>query len=85
MEGAAILLGVCNMPPMIQQMRHPDKGPEPGRMVAPIRNQEAGRQVCPARSRCLLPISHPAVTLLFVRRLTDAGLASSLVLIPGVS
>ena len=35
MEGAALLFRVYEMPRMIRQMGHPDKGTQPGRMVAP--------------------------------------------------
>jgi hypothetical protein len=45
MEGAATFFGVCKMPRMIQQMGHPDKGRQPGRMVAPIGIGDAWR--CP--------------------------------------
>ena len=37
MEGAAMLFRVYEVPRMIRQMGHPDKGPQPGRMVAPPR------------------------------------------------
>src|SRR5258708_30277871 len=43
MEGAAMLVGCSKTPRMIRQIGHPDKGRQPGRMVAPICNPE-GRQ-----------------------------------------